>query len=308
MNTRLLAFSGVLATAIVLGACGDDDDAGFGDDDDDGGLVASGATQSAAGTPAAPSSGGAVPGTTGDEPLPQAEIGRKIIFTANLSLNAENVGGAFNEAVGLARSNGGYVDRSQFSNDTEDNSKRSATLTIRVPVQNYDVLLAGLRNMTGVSLATEGSNSNEVTEQYTDLESRLRNLERTEEQYLTLLNRATSINEILTVQDRLSGVRSQIEQIQGRLKVLDDQTDFATVNVSLAPIVAKVEEPKPGGWKLSEVFVESWEASFEVARYAAAAGMIALVVVAWLGIPVLLLFFITRRVRRRPPASLPEAR
>ena len=311
MNARLLALSGVLAAGLAFGACGDDDDddRGFGDDDDggsQGGLV-SGATSAANATPSAPLSGGAIPGATGDEPLPALEVGRKIIFTANLSLDAENVSSAFSDAVSLARTNGGYVEKSQFSNDTDDNAKRSATLTIRVPVQNYDVLLSGLRTMGGVSVDTEGSNSNEVTEQYADLSSRLRNLERTEAQYLTLLERATTISDILTVQDRLGGVRSQIEQIQGRLQLLDDQVEFATVNVALAPLAVTVEQPKPsGGWKLSEVFVESWQVSFEVARYAAAAGMIVLVAVAWLGVPVALLFFVGRRMRRRPAAAAPS--
>jgi len=299
-----------LAAALALGACGDDDD-------DDGGLRSAGdfdtgsdsVSQYAAATPAPPLSGAnPVAGSTGDEPLPQAaESGRKIIFTANISLDARDVGGAYSEAVSLARANGGYVEKSQFSNDTEDNTRRSASLSIRVPVQNYDSLVASLRTMSGVSVDTEGSNSSEVTEQYTDLQSRLRNLERTEQQYLLLLEKASSIPDILTVQDRLSGIRSQIEQIQGRLKVLDDLTDFATVNVSIAPLAAAVQEPKSEGWKLSEVLGESWEASLEVARYVAAAGLVLLVAVAWLGVPAALIYFAARRVRRRPDSTAPLA-
>jgi hypothetical protein len=239
-----------------------------------------------------------VPGGTGDEPLPGLEAGRKIIFTATLALNSSDVSRSFSDALTLARTNGGYVEKSQFANDADDAGRRNASLTIRVPSANYDGLLASLRNLSGVTVATEGSNSNEVTEEYTDLQSRQRNLERTEQQYLTLLEAAKTIPDILTVQDRLSGIRSQIEQIQGRLKVLDDLTDFATVNVSIAPVIAKVEEPKAENWKLSEVFVESWERSFEAARYVAAGGVIALVAVAWLGVPAVLLFFVARRIRR----------
>lgn len=284
--------SGVLAIALALGACGDDDD------DDSGGFVAEDQDAgSAAATPAAPASGEAIPGGTGDEPLEAQQSGRKIIFTANLSVRSEDVGRSFNDAAALARSHGGYIEKSQYTNDGENSLNRSAAVTIRVPTQNYDSLVASLRGMAGVTVDTEGSNSKEVTEEYTDLQSRQRNLERTEQQYLVLLDQAKSIQEILTVQDRLSGVRSQIEQIQGRLKVLDDLADFATVNVSIAPVIAKVEEPS-GGWKLSQVFVESWQGSVEVARYAAAAAIVALVAVAWLGVPAVLVYLVARRVRR----------
>lgn len=293
-------FAGVVIAALALGACGDDDD----DDSDGSGGFAQGEFSAAdkfagAATPAAPASGG-IPLSSGlgDEPLPQLDPGRKIIFTATLVLNSDDVGRSFSDASSLARSNGGYVEKSQYTNNSEDNERRSATLTIRVPVQNYDGLVASLRSMNGVTVDTEGSNSTEVTEQYTDLQSRQRNLERTEEQYLLLLNKATSIADILSVQDRLSGVRSQIEQIVGRLKVLDDLTDFATVNLSLTPVVAKVEESN-GDWKLSEVFVESLEGSLEFARYVAAAGLIALAASPWIVVPGAVVYFGSRRMRRR---------
>ncbi|HMO95861.1 MAG TPA: DUF4349 domain-containing protein, partial [Tepidiformaceae bacterium] len=143
-----------------------------------------------------------------------------------------------------------------------------------------------------------------------DLSSRLRNLERTEQQYLELLARANSINDILTVQDRLAGVREQIEQIQGRLNVLDDMTELATVSVSIAPVVAKAEEPKSGPPNLANVWQTSWERSFELARYVAAAALVVLVASAWLVVPLGLLLLASRRFRRQPlppPPPAPEA-
>ncbi len=211
------------------------------------------------------------------------------------------MGRSFTDASALARSNGGYIERSQYSNDPNDNRKRSATLSIRVPVQNYESLVASLRTMPGVTVDTEGSNSSEVTEQYTDLVSRLRNLEKTEQQYLTLLTEAKTIPDILTVQDRLSGVRSQIEQIQGRLKVLDDLTDFATINLTLAPFV--VGAAGSNEWSLGEVFAESVAVSFEAARFAVAAVIVLLVAGVWLVIPVALALVGSRKFRHRTASS-----
>ena len=299
-------FAGILITTLGLAACGGDDADGGDDDDAGGALSESSAGYSASGaTPAAPLTGKPLDSSTGagDEPVPALDPNRKIIFTANLALSAGDVNRTFSAAMDLARSNGGYVEKSQFSNGREEDGHRSASMTIRVPVQNYDSLVASLRTIEGAELDNEGSNSTEVTEQYVDLESRLRNLERTEQQYLELLTQAKNIQEILTVQDRLTSVRSQIEQILGRLKVLDNQTEFATVNVSIAPLVARVEAKND--WSLREVLVESWEGSLETARYVAAGAVILAVAGAWLVIPVGLVLFVMRRYRRKPGAAVP---
>jgi hypothetical protein len=308
----MLALAATMALATTLAACGGSDNDTLSGDDDDGGITGQGANYSTGekggdGALADRCAAGAAeaPAGDGDDTLPSsAEFDRKIIFNATMSLEAGDVSKAFNEASSLARSSGGYLERSSFANAAEEKD-RTASLTIRVPVQNYETLIANLRGIEGVRVLTEGSKSTEVTEQYTDLQSRLRNLQSTEQQYLALLKEAKTIQEILTVQDRLSGVRSQIEQIQGRLKVLDSLTEFATVDLSIAPVVAKVEAPSGGGLKLTEVWTESWATSLEAARYVAAAGMVAVVALAWLALPLGLLAFGARRLRRAAPQAVP---
>ena len=145
-----------------------------------------------------------------------------------------------------------------------------------VPVQNYDTLVVQASHDKWRRSRHRRFNSNEVTEQHIDLESRLRNLERTEQQYLELLAKAANIQEILTVQDRLSSVRSQIEQILGRLKVLDNQTDFATVNLSIAPLLAKVETPKDNNWTMSGVWSRAGSVRSKQRATNAAAGIVIL--------------------------------
>lgn len=311
MSIRKILLIPALAATLLIAACGSDDYESSADNDGatKGGATTSGLPFDSAGanpessrSVASAPQGEATSG--GDDTLPSSsEFDRKIIFTANMSIEASDVSKAFDQASSSARSNGGYLERSSFSNAT-DEEDRSASLTIRVPVQNYESLLASLRALEGGRVITEGSESAEVTEQYTDLQSRLRNLQSTEQQYLLLLKEAKTIQEILTVQDRLSSVRSQIEQIQGRLKVLDGLTEFATIEVRISPVLAKVEEPK-GGLQLTEVWEESWERSVEVARYVAAAAMIAVVALAWLAIPLTALFFIARRLHRAAPPAPP---
>ena len=141
------------------------------------------------------SSKGAVAAATapagGPAPSLSTALDRKIIFNATLSLGARDVTSTFNVASRIATNAGGFVEKSSFtgSDETTANLNRSASLTLRIPADRYQSTLADLRGMDGVSVKSEGSKSAEVTEQYTDLQSRLRNLERTETQYL-----ATAIN------------------------------------------------------------------------------------------------------------------
>lgn len=308
---------GVLALALLAVACGGDDIAEDSDSDGAGANAAStvadrdamapGEAQNSVKSAPGAATGGSystAPETGGGAPLPSLDSTRKIIFTATMALNAPDVGKAFTEASSLTSSNGGYIEKSAFRNDPDDNTRRSATLTIRVPAQNYDDLLSSLRSISGVSVASEGASSSEVTEQYIDLQSNQRNLERTEQQYLELLKQAKTIQEILTVQDRLTSVRNQIEQIQGRLKVLDQRVEFATVNLTIEPVVAKVEQPN-SDWSLRGVFAGSIERSVEAARYVAAASIVLLVATAWLVIPLTVAMFLAMRFHRRTPRELP---
>jgi hypothetical protein len=299
----------VLVAVMGLAACGDDDDddSGGGDNDSDV-FRASSASTSVPGAlddaadPDAPATGG----IGYDSSL---ALDRKIIFTASLTIEADNVRSSFETAGLIARRVGGFVERSSLSTREGDDGETLtfATITVRVPVGEYDQVLNDLRAMNGTELVSEESGSTEVTEEYTDLQSRLRNLERTEAQYLTLLEQARTINDILTVNDRLDGVRAQIEQIQGRLNLLDDLTELATVSVTLSPVEAApflVEEDGGG----IPTFVEVLEAALAFSAGAlmllAAGSAVLLVALAWLIVPGLI-YIGARFVRRKEvPANV----
>ena len=106
-----------------------------------------------------------------------------------------------------------------------------ATLSLKVPVDAFDQTMQRLREI-GSPLA-ENVSTQEVTEEYVDLEAQVRNLEATEQQYLRFLERAQRIEEILPIQQRLTEVRSQIERIKGRMTLLQRRADVSTITVSL---------------------------------------------------------------------------
>ena len=276
------------------------------------GIVAAAAT-SAAGTArsqpiaGAPASGGSTTTANGANGSLATALDRKIIFNATLTLEARDVTSTFNLASRIATNAGGFVEKSTFSGGegSSGDTKRTASLTIRVPADRYQATLSELRTLDGVTVKTEGSKSSEVTEQYTDLTSRLRNLERTETQYLALLVQAKTIDEILKMTDRVDSVRSQIDQAQGRLKLLDHLTDLATIDIAIAPLVPAKPQPKTndGPKSIGEAFADAWAGSLEAARYVASAGAVLTVAVAWFAIPTALALLAARRFRRRTPAA-----
>jgi hypothetical protein len=171
-----------------------------------------------------------------------------------------------------------------------------ADITIRVPADRYQAVLQEIRGMGEV--VTEGSDSSDVTEEYSDLEARLRTLEATEQRYLELLAQANNVNDILTVQDRLDVVRGEIEQVQGRINLLDNLTDLATITVHLRPAAVAVDGGGGGG--LSGAAENAWEASLDALRGIATAAVVVAAFSWWLLPPLAALAFGARWLLRRP--------
>lgn len=307
METRRFARGavalGVLATlALAAVACGDDD---LARDDNDNGSVFQPA-QATAGTGGQKGVGAPASGESADQGgggAPASNIlDRKIIFNASMALGVGDVSAAFSDVSRLASANGGFVERSAFAN-SEDPGKRSATLTLRVPAEKYRDTLAGLRAIPAADVKSESSQSSEVTEEYTDLQSRQRNLERTEQQYLALLEQAKTIQDILTVQDRLDSVRLSIEQIKGRLQALDDLTDLATIDVTLTTVVPAKADSEDGPKGVREAFVDAWAWFSEASRYLAAGLAVVAVAAVFLSVPAGLVFAAAIVIRRVRPLS-----
>ncbi len=314
-----------VAAAVAVAACGGGDSYSEGEDDGGGRDVAAATpgggntstvnrddssaplttTESKAGV--APSQGSSPGGTSdGDTGVVSGQLERKIIFSAKLDIAAGDVHVAFADASRAARNAGGFVEKSSvYSKKGSSGEEQTyATLTMRVPVGAYQDVLATLRTLPGGKVLKEESASREVTEQYTDLQSRLRNLERSEAQYLKLLEQAKTIQEIITVTDKVDGIRLQIERIQGQLNVLDDLTDLATIDIALSPPAPGKTEPKDDGPKSPrEAFEDAWEASLEAAQYVLAAAAALAAVAVWLVIPALLAVAGVRFARRRKTAT-----
>jgi hypothetical protein len=221
---------------------------------------------------------------------------RKIVQTATISLQVREVGGSFEEVSRIATTAGGFIASSKFALQGED---QIASMTIRVPAANYQEVLNDIRGL-GVKVDTEGSNASDVTEEYSDLEARLRNLEATEARLLELMGRATNVNEILQVQDRLNGVRGEIERVLGRISLLDRLTELATITVHLRPVVVS-NGGGNGGFNFGAEVSKAWDESLEFLGDVAAAVIAVVVFVWWVPLVALPLWFVGSRLLRSRP-------
>jgi len=184
---------------------------------------------------------------TGAEGLPSTAEERMIVRTGDISLVVEDVVDARDEIAQLAVRLDGYVVSSQISGEEQD---RRGWISIRVPDEKFEQAFAELRELA-VRVTSESTHSRDVTEEYTDLKSRLKNAEATENQYLALLEKATDVEDILRIYDSLSRVRSEIEQIKGRMQYLERTSSMSLIAASLeAETTAK--PLVPAGWSALE--------------------------------------------------------
>ena len=167
-----------------------------------------------------------------------SSLQRMVISTAEMSLEVSNVAKAHDEIGRLANSAGGFITESNLSHG---DGTESGSVTIRVPAKQYQPLLTQISKL-GKVLQKQQSGQ-DVTEEFVDLQSRLRNLSREEQAFLAVLGKANKVTDILAVENELSRVRGQIEQATGRIQFLKSQVDLATITVQLTepmPAVTKI--------------------------------------------------------------------
>jgi hypothetical protein len=144
------------------------------------------------------------------------------------------------EVTHIAGGVAGYVSQSQTSFSGDD---PNASITMRVPVNAFDSAIRQLETFTGVKVLDDSESGVDVTAQFTNLQARMTADIAERDSFLTLLASANNIGDILTVHDRITGVQAEIDQIQGQLNVLSDQSTFSSISVLLS--VQPPAPPKP---------------------------------------------------------------
>ena len=173
-------------------------------------------------------------------PVPSAPD--KVIKTGQLDLQVPKgkVGTALDQITGIATLERGYIASSRTS---EGGGAPSGQVTLRVPVANFEDTVKRARTLgiDGVKVLNLQTSGKDVTSKFVDLKARISALKKTRETFLTLLAKATTIGQTLAVQQHVTDVQTQIEQLQGQKKVLVNQAALSTLTVTVDQKVAAIE-------------------------------------------------------------------
>ncbi|MGA2932859.1 MAG: DUF4349 domain-containing protein [Acidimicrobiales bacterium] len=210
--------------------------------------------QHAASTPAV-----TIPTTPTSPSLPSGAVGQpsKIEQTGalGLSVGRGDLDRTMTRLTSLAGAFGGFVASSQTQSGAGTGGAPYGSITLQVPVNDFSTVLKQAQALGKTSDLT--TKATDVTGQYVDLQSRITALEDSRQQYLTILAKATTVGDVLAVQEQLDGIQSQIEQLQGQLNLLNSQTSYSTLTVTVSE---GTPPPRPGPLPESGV-VRAWHDS-----------------------------------------------
>jgi hypothetical protein len=236
-------------------------------------------------------------------------IERLVISNAFLSMVVPDPSTSVNEIAALARELGGFVVSSNVFRTTFTElgvTADQASITIRVPSERMDEALETIKE-GATEVRNENVTSDDVTQEFTDLESRLRNLQAAEEQLLDIMNNAEKTEDVLSVFNQLTQIRAEIEVIQGRIQYLSESARLSAISVDLIPDVA-AQPLEIGGWRPEGTVKEAFTALIQGLRFLGNAAIYVLIC----GLPIGLIlgvpgFFASRAMRRRRAAAKRKA-
>ena len=229
------------------------------------------------------------------EVVPQASpesVTRKIIYNTSISVRVESFDGIAARVVRLTEQCGGFIASASLSGSPGD--QRSGSWTIRLPVEQYRTFLDSTGQF-GETLSKH-EHTRAVTAEFYDIEARVRNKQIEEKRLITLLEeRLGKLDDVLTFEKEISRVRGEIEQLQGRLRVLANLTAFSTVTLQISEVLTYAPTESP---TFSTLIARQWQST--VGDLTAAGQWIVLSVISvgpWLLILVMVAYLVSLAVR-----------
>ncbi len=190
------------------------------------------------------------------------ELDARIIRSGNIELRVKRSGfeDTWGDVQAVAAANGGYVIAASRSGAGD--GPRSGTISMRIPTKRFDAAVDRIREVSGAKVRRLDIASQDVTQEFVDVRSRLRHDRAVEARLLALLAQTRGVSEVLAVQARLDQVQEQIELSKGRLDYLEKMTSMSTVQVTItAPAAAggDRDEGKDERGVLSQSFTDAKE-------------------------------------------------
>lgn len=162
---------------------------------------------------------------------------RMIVRTGSISMVVNDISATLADIAQMAEGYGGYV---VSSNTWKNGESVYGSISIRIPAEKYDTATQSV-SLMAVEVTSQNTSSQDVTEEYVDLGAQLSTLEATEQQLLSIMAKATKIEDILAVQSQLTSIQTQIAQIKGRMQYLEKTSATSLISISLSQAKLKLE-------------------------------------------------------------------
>jgi hypothetical protein len=238
-------------------------------------------------------------------------VERKIIRNGKLTIETDSPTTAQSKITTIAESLGGFVITSEFK-QAGNNARETVTITVRVPAQQFNQALEKIR-AAGDQVLNENVSGQDVTEEFLDLEARIKTKKALEAQFLEIMKQAKNVSDALEVQRQIAEVRTEIERMEGRKRFLQNQASLSTITIILqTPTPIIINTSTTGfGHSIKQAFAEGLDLAAAIVL-----GLIRLIIVL---IPItlfillpfgLLLRFFIRRLRlnkKAEPAAQPQS-
>lgn len=218
------------------------------------------------------------------------QIEQKVVKTAELSVVVNSTLDAVNYVTNLADQRGGFVVSSETYLAADESLLGS--ITVRIPADQFEETVTQIKQAVEL-VESETVTGVDVTEEYIDLQSRLKNAQALEASYAGLLERSGSIDDLVKVTKQLGLVREEIEILQGRIRYIESRTDFSTITVQLRErpsVVPSVTER----FDILLIFQEAFQVLVLLGRGV----LVSLIWLVVLGGPIFILFWIVWKLAR----------
>ena len=234
---------------------------------------------------------------------------RKIIRNANLTVEVTSPSDSQHKIVSIAESHQGFVVTSEATQRaSEDRTKpeMTVTLSVRVPAAQFNQVMEEIRAV-GARVIQEKVTGQDVTEEFMDLDARIKNQKALELQFLEIMKRAGKVDDALSVQRELAEVRTEIEKLEGRRRFLENQSSLSTINVTLQPPTQIVNAT--GFWySVRSAFSDGVDVAAGIVLFVIRAVIALVPIMVLIVLPLALIVRLGLKVmRRRRPLSEPAA-
>jgi regulator of replication initiation timing len=232
-----------------------------------------------------------------------AGFGRKVIYKANLVMKVAKFNDAEEQLLNLIHLSGAYV--LQFS-DSRNTDETGATYVIKVPSEGFSPFLEKMQQIKNLKFERQVEGS-DVTEEFVDLQARLKAKQTVEVRLLAFMDKATTSNDLVKFSNELGSIQEEIEQIKGRMRYLDQNVAFSTINLRLyqaigtEPVIKDEDEVRGFSERISDALAGSTKVLRQFGEgflVVIAALLPVLIVVTVIGIPSYL-FIRKRQISRR---------